>query len=112
MSDILKQVEQEGNKRTIDNISRRIMKAGEELGELNEAFLSVTSPSNDKKHYWVDVIGEAVDVAIMGLDIALTPINGLTTEKQEKLVRSILVTKLQKWATQVEEGRSITVEKS
>jgi NTP pyrophosphatase (non-canonical NTP hydrolase) len=55
------------------NLDRRLIKMLEELGELSEAFLSITSMDNDKNKTWADVQEEAVDVLIVGTDIALTP---------------------------------------
>lgn len=59
--------------RTIDTLERRMLKLNEEQGELGEAYLSVTSLQNAKNKTWDDVREEAVDVAIMALDILATP---------------------------------------
>ena len=48
----------------------------EEIGEVSQAFLSVTSESNDKKKTWADVREEAADVLIIAADIALTALDG------------------------------------
>ena len=56
------------------NLDRRVIKMLEELGELSEAFLSITSVGNERNKTWADVQEEAVDVLIVGTDIALTPL--------------------------------------
>lgn len=56
------------------SLDRRGMKLIEELGELAEAFLGVTSVTNAKKKTWADVREEAADVLIIAADIALTPL--------------------------------------
>lgn len=48
----------------------------EELGELAEAYLGVTSSNNGKNKTWSDVREEIVDVLIVSLDLALTPLPG------------------------------------
>jgi hypothetical protein len=58
--------------RGFGNIERKMMKTMEEVGELSEAVMGVTSSTNYKNKTWEDVLEEAVDVAIMGLDVALT----------------------------------------
>lgn len=60
--------------RDYKDLPRRVIKVGEELGELSEAFLNVASARNGKKKQWKDVREEACDVAIVALDIALTPL--------------------------------------
>jgi len=72
MTDILKKVAEAHPQRSDFNLDRRIMKIGEELGELNEAYLNITGQLNLKKKSWDDVREEAVDVAIIALDVALT----------------------------------------
>lgn len=55
-------------------LPRRCWKLIEELGEVAEAHLNVTSALNGKGKTWDDVREEVVDVLIVALDIALTPI--------------------------------------
>lgn len=55
------------------NLSRRVLKLVEELGEVSEAYLGVTSgSSNGKGKTWDDFREETADVFIVGMDIALT----------------------------------------
>ena len=71
--DSLKEVERVGRKyRRHDNLHRKLMKTMEEVGELSEALMGVTSKTNYKNKTWEDVLEESVDVVLMGLDIALT----------------------------------------
>ncbi len=90
MTDIIKLIyEANKGRRSLPNLHRRITKAGEELGELNEAYLYVTSISNSKNKTWEDVREEAVDVILMGVDLALTPLpidHGKTPEEIEQEV--------------------------
>jgi NTP pyrophosphatase (non-canonical NTP hydrolase) len=58
------------------NLSRRSIKLIEELGEVAEAWLSVTSPSNGKMKTWDDVREEIADCLIVALDIAWTALPG------------------------------------
>ena len=70
------------------NLDRRLIKMLEELGELASAFLSVTSMENAKNKTWADVQEEAVDVLIVGTDIALTPLVDEDDRAiQERIVR-------------------------
>lgn len=71
--DSLKEVERVGRKyRNHGNLHRKMMKTMEEVGELSEALMGVTSKTNYKNKTWEDVLEESVDVVLMGLDIALT----------------------------------------
>ena len=90
--------------RTIDDLDRRIMKLSEETGEANNAFLCVTSDKNSKNKTWDDFREEAVDSAIMGLDLALTelPIDeGKTQEEIVEAVEKMFKLKLEKWSKQL-----------
>ncbi len=96
--------------RSAGNVERRILKATEELGELAEAALSATSASNAKGKSWMDVIDEACDVAIMGIDIAMTRPPGyesMSDEAWREIVKKIFALKLKKWQTQVKHGRTL-----
>ena len=79
---------------------RRITKLGEESGELSEAGLSVTSETNSKNKTFTDCREEAVDSAIVALDIALTRFPGeeaLTDEQIVLEVEKMISKKLKKW---------------
>ena len=96
--------------RSAGNVERRILKATEELGELAEAALSATSASNAKGKSWMDVIDEACDVAIMGIDIAMTRPPGyesMSDEAWREIVKKIFALKLKKWQMQVKSGRTL-----
>ena len=70
---ILQQIRQANPGRHFSNLARRIIKLGEEKGEVCEAYLNVTSEHNPKQKSWVDVREELVDLMIVSLDCALTP---------------------------------------
>ena len=53
-------------------LNRRIIKLAEELGEVSEAYLNVTSLNNGKGKTWADVREEMADLVIVALDCALT----------------------------------------
>ena len=76
MSDELVSMVRNANpNREQQNVSRRLLKVLEELGETSEACLSVSSPDNYKSKNWEDYREEAVDTLIVLIDIALTPGN-------------------------------------
>lgn len=80
------------------DLPRRVIKVGEELGELAEAFLNVSSARNGKGKTWQDVREEACDVAIVALDIALTPTpDEANAYTQYVAVLDIFERKLIKW---------------
>lgn len=60
------------------NLERRCDKLIEELGEVSEAYLNVTSDSNRKAKTWDDVREELVDCLIVALDIYWTLLPGET----------------------------------
>lgn len=97
--------------RTYDTLERRLGKTMEELGELAEAILSVTSSSNAKGKNHMDILEEAVDVAIMGIDIALTKPDDMSLDMSDdewrQIVKDMFETKLAKWGNQIEAGRSL-----
>jgi hypothetical protein len=55
------------------NLRRRLEKVLEEIGEIAEAHLNITSGFNGKQKTWADVREEIMDVLILAHDIALTP---------------------------------------
>lgn len=106
--DILKEIHQVTSKKNPfyeeRYTNRRVTKLSEETGECSQAFLSVTSEENSKKKTWTDVREEAVDSAIVGLDIALTRFPGeeeLTDEEIVAAVEAMLKKKLQKWLKKI-----------
>lgn len=58
--------------RSPSNLNRRAHKGLEEIGELAEAFLNVTSPGNYKVKNWLDVREEAIDVITNLFEVAVT----------------------------------------
>jgi len=54
------------------NLGRRALKLLEELGEVSEAWLNVTSGFNGKDKSWDDVREEVADCLVVALDIHLT----------------------------------------
>ena len=111
--DIMKEIyEANAGRRNVQNLHRRITKAGEEIGELGEAFLYVTSMSNTKEKTWEDVREEAVDVILMGIDLALTPLP-IDKEKSSKEIQQAVLDmvekKLNKWKAQIAAGKDCTL---
>lgn len=102
---ILKDIQNIGDsERSTDNLERRALKAGEEMGELAEAVLSLTSASKGKNKRYMDMVEEACDVTIMGLDIALTKpphMDGLSDLMWRAIVKKIIGLKLEKWRKQL-----------
>ena len=72
MDSLLNRVRVANPKRNKKNIHRRLLKLGEEYGEVNQAYLAVTSKNNLKQKTWYDVREELCDVIIVALDILLT----------------------------------------
>lgn len=72
MATIIDLVTQANPERSIANLRRRLHKLLEELGEISEAYLSVTTTTPTKSKTWLDVREEAVDVLIVAIDIAVT----------------------------------------
>lgn len=107
---IIKDVQKIGNPvRRENGFERRLAKTTEEVGELAEAILSVTSVANSKNKEHMDIVEEAVDVAIMGLDIALTkPEDSWQTDAQWRdVVSCMFAKKLAKWRDQIETNTTL-----
>ena len=108
---VLKDIQEIGAvNRSPATVERRLLKATEELGELAEAVLSATSASNAKGKTWMDVVDEACDVAIMGIDIAMTKPPGqesINDDAWRDIVKKIFALKLKKWQGQVKSGRTL-----
>ena len=99
--------------RKVENVLRRAAKCGEETGELLEAVLSVTSVSGAKGKKWMDVVEEACDIVIMGLDVALTKPpewEDVDDAMWRAIVKKIIDVKLAKWKHQLRKGQTITAE--
>ena len=113
MNKLIEQVKEWHHERNLINgctHKDQLAKLMEEVGELSEAMLSVTSKNNGKKKIWNDVSIEAIDVLIMAADIALTipPDCTLTNEEWRLHLRHALTRKLRKWSEQLDENKTIT----
>ena len=74
MYDIIAEIRDANLTRNANTLHRRIMKLGEEFGEVSEAYLNVTSAANGKGMTWDDVREEFADLLIVAVDVALTPL--------------------------------------
>jgi NTP pyrophosphatase (non-canonical NTP hydrolase) len=90
MTNIFQIVKNADPKRKLSNLPRRLLKAMEELGELSQAYLSVTSKRNKKQKTWDDVKEEAVDCLVLAIDNCLTLMN-------EDDIVALLEKKCDKW---------------
>ena len=94
------------------NIPRRTMKAVEELGEMCNAYLSVTSKLNPKEKTWTNVREEMVDALIMAIDLLYTPFpdDGTKTKKEiEQEVLKAFDKAMKKWKDQISKEEDITM---
>jgi NTP pyrophosphatase (non-canonical NTP hydrolase) len=94
--DIISAINEANPGRNRATLHRRIMKLGEEYGEVSEAYLNVTSPHNGKGMSWDDVREEFADLLIVAVDVSLTPLDvpgAFTTDQMvENLRREIAQT--------------------
>lgn len=67
------------------NFSRRLLKLTEEVGEVCQAYYSLTSKSNNKNKTWDDVREELVDVILIATDLLMTemPDEKISSEKYQ-----------------------------
>lgn len=81
------------------NVLRRIVKLGEEKGEVAEAYLGVTSDANLKGKTWDNVIEELADVIIVAADIVFTDFQGedLMPDQLEERLTDMIRLKLEVW---------------
>lgn len=54
------------------DLSRRVIKLAEEVGEVSQAYFSLTSKRNKKNKTWDDVREELADVVLIALDLLVT----------------------------------------
>lgn len=98
--DVIQEIQQANPDRKHETLPRRFIKLMEELGEASEAYLNITSKSNPKKLTWADVREELVDVVIVAVDLALTPLphnEHMSAEELEQDFISEVRRKLAKW---------------
>lgn len=110
--DLIKIIHDANLARNMDNLPRRVIKLSEETGEASEAFLYASTPNSRKNITWDDFREEAVDTAIVGLDLALTtlPIDeGKTSEQIQQEVIEVFEQKLKKWKLQLSAGTDATL---
>jgi NTP pyrophosphatase (non-canonical NTP hydrolase) len=91
MDQLIHKIRHANPKRRIKQIERRLLKLGEELGEVNQAYISSTSKNNRKNKTWKDVREELCDVIIIAMDILLTEMpdenyNHFSDEEKEKSI--------------------------
>ena len=65
----LENIERIGGPREVSNLRRRVLKLGEELGEVAQAYLAVTSKNNYKLLTFLDLREESVDVFVVAADL-------------------------------------------
>jgi len=96
--DIIHKIVDANPTRDASQLDRRLMKLTEELGEVFEAYLGVTSDKNYKEKTWHDVREELVDVVLVAVDCLYTPLP--IDDDHEKIhaeVVSVLDAKINKW---------------
>jgi NTP pyrophosphatase (non-canonical NTP hydrolase) len=88
-------------------LARRLLKLSEELGEVSEAYLNVTSAANAKNKTWDDVREELCDLLIVTVDCLLTPLageRGVPIEVREAEIGDVVEAKLAKWTRALKAG--------
>jgi NTP pyrophosphatase (non-canonical NTP hydrolase) len=109
--DVVKATQKANPYREMTRLDRRILKLNEEAGELSQAYLHVSSKKNTKHKTWHDVREEAIDVAIVALDVALTrmPIDKKRSNHQiEEDVLRWFKAKLSKWEDNLKAQKAST----
>lgn len=112
------------------DLARRVLKLQEEAGELAEAYLNVTSKHNKKNKSWEDVREEAIDCAIVAIDIAFSikgcfeglseglfePSENSESSKLEEYiyeqVQEVFARKLDKWKRSRDTGTDVIEQRS
>lgn len=93
-------------------LARRLIKLSEELGEVSEAYLSVTSENNAKGKTWGDVREELIDLMIVTMDCLLTRLPGedkVGFKTRQAEIEWIVAIKLEKWRQAMEAGSAPTL---
>lgn len=95
--------------RCMEQLHRRILKLGEEFGEVTEAYLAITSPGNYKNITPADLREELVDVVIVALDVMLHRVPGeenLSDDELGEALEAVFAKKLAKWRRVAEASSS------
>jgi hypothetical protein len=113
LGDVVTAISNANTTRQHGNLIRRLMKIVEEMGEVAEAYLNVTSAGNGKKKTWDDVREELADVVIVAVDCALTPMpdhieQGLTPADVAASFAAEVSRKLAKWQKNRDTGKAAT----
>ena len=93
-------------------LARRLIKLSEELGEVSEAYLNVTSGSNAKAKSWDDFREELIDLMIVTMDCLLTPLDreeAVGLKAREAEIERVLEVKLEKWRRAMTTGSTATL---
>lgn len=109
MDKLVQKILEANPRRKAKNLDRRIMKHGEEYGEVVQAYLAVTSKNNLKQKTWDDVREELIDTLILNLDILLTEMpdqKGMTLEARLGMIYDELDRKLAKWHSKMSERQT------
>lgn len=105
--DLLGMIRDACDDRHFDKIARRLLKAGEELGEASQAYLRSTGNS-PKPMTIADLREEIVDLNVVALDLLLHRLPGeesLSEEEFAQVLLDIFNAKLGKWRRNQEAAR-------
>lgn len=111
MYDFIKRIHKINPARSRQNLGRRVIKLSEETGETSEAYLYATTVDSRKGITWDDIREEALDTAIVALDIAFTRMptdKHRSSEEIELEVIDVIERKLAKWQRQLDSGQDAT----
>ena len=111
INDVIRMISDANPTRHYGNLHRRMIKVMEELGEASEAYLNVTSAANGKNLSWIDVREELVDLVVVAVDCALTPMPDQVNEAKEDIEAAFvaeMIRKLAKWKRNRDTGKAAT----
>ena len=94
---ILDVVELANKDKNMQDLPRRIIKLGEEYGELSQAYLSWTSKNNHREKCRVDVLEEAIDCMIVSAEIALSLCKDDLFALRAAEIEQMFLMKINKW---------------
>ena len=110
--DVINEVQVANPKRDLVNLPRRMIKLGEEMGEASEAYLYASTENSVKPITWIDLREEAVDTAIVAMDIALTSLpidDGLSPAEVREKVDQMFQKKLENWRRKLSKNQDATL---